>query len=1183
MTARKSRNSLSASEEVWRRTVGSEGTQARESITKRIAELSPEKRQLLEQLLLKEGVASTHRAIAPRRTNARSLPLSFAQQRLWFVDQLVPGNPIYNIFAPVSFDEEIKVAALERSLNEIVRRHETLRTTFTTSDGQPFQLIAPSLSLPLPVIDLRHRSAQEREADAQRIASAEASRPFDLSRGPLLRATLLRLDDKQSVLLLTMHHILTDGWSMGILFHELRTLYQAYCEGRESPLPELPIQYADYAIWQRQWLQGPVLDKQLAYWRQQLAELPVLQLPTDYPRPAVPSFRGASHYLTIPQRVTEALRELSQREGATLFMTLLAAFQTLLQRYSGQQQIVVGSPIAGRNRAEIEGLIGFFVNTLVLRTDFQGEPSFRELLRRVREVCLGAYAHQDVPFEKLVEELQPDRDLSRNPLFQVTLELFSAPNVDDEPPTATSGWLDIDKGTAVFDVTFHLWDGPEGISGQIEYSTDLFKETTIARLSEHFQVLLAGIVADPDRRVSHLPLLTDSERRTLLCEWNRTEWESPSEATVHGLFEQQVAVRPEAVAAVFGTEQVSYRELNERANQVAGYLRRQGISREELVGLCMERSVEMVVGMLGIVKAGGAYVPIDVEYPVQRVRYMVQDAALRVVLTMQHLRERFLQTDVAPGQAGAWAKQPKVICLDTDWEVIGRESKENTDSVVNAENLAYVIYTSGSTGEPKGVCVPHRAITSLVRNTNYVRLESSDIVAQASNSSFDAITFELWGALLNGARLVGITKGVALSPRDFAAQISEQGISTLFLTTALFNQLASEVPAAFKPLRQLLFGGEAVDPVPVRKVLKGDSPERLLHVYGPTECTTFATWYLVEDVPEDATTVPIGRPIRNTEVYVLDQHLQPLPTGLPGLLFIGGCGLARGYLRRPDLTALSFIPHPFSSQPGARLYCTGDRVRYGEDGVLEFLGREDQQVKVRGYRIELGEIEAVLEQMEGVQRAVVEVMEEGGRAEKRLVAYLVAAEQGHERERPGIGEVRRHLRERLPEYMVPALVMWMERLPLTPNGKLDRRALPAPDRSRPEMEGNFVAPQTAIEEKLAGIWAELLSLDSVGVQDNFFECGGHSLLATQLISRVRNVFQVELPLRRLFDAPTVAGLAIAIEEAKQTSRDETPKIVPISRERHRVKVSASGALEIPEALKQDLSEQRRTNEKNTPT
>jgi amino acid adenylation domain-containing protein len=490
----------------------------------------------------------------------------------------------------------------------------------------------------------------------------------------------------------------------------------------------------------------------------------------------------------------------------------------------------------------------------------------------------------------------------------------------------------------------------------------------------------------------------------------------------------------------------------------------------------------IVVGMLGIMKAGGAYVPVDVEYPWQRVRYMLEDAGLRVVLTMKHLRERFSQVDVESDQTDAWAKQPKVICLDTDWEVVGRESKENTDSGVSGENLAYVIYTSGSTGEPKGVCVPHRAITSLVPNTNYVRLESSDVVAQASNSSFDAITFELWGALLNGARIVGITKDVALSPRDFAAQISEQGINTLFLTTALFNQLASEVPAAFKPLRQLLFGGEAVDPVSVRKVLKGDSPERLLHVYGPTECTTFATWYPVEDVPEEAATVPIGRAIKNTEVYVLDQHLQPLPIGLPGMLFIGGSGLARGYLHRPDLTALSFIPHPFSSTPGARLYRSGDRVRYREDGTLEFLSREDQQVKVRGYRIELGEVEAVLEQMEGVQRAVVEVIEEGGRAEKRLVAYL-AAEQENEQERPSVREVRRYLRERLPEYMVPSALMWIERLPLTPNGKLDRRALPAPERSRPEMEGTFVAPQTAIEKTLAGIWAELLSLDSIGVQD----------------------------------------------------------------------------------------------------
>jgi amino acid adenylation domain-containing protein len=817
-------------------------------------------------------------------------------------------------------------------------------------------------------------------------------------------------------------------------------------------------------------------------------------------------------------------------------------------------------------------LIGFFVNTLVLRTEMSGDPCFRELLGRVREVCLGAYAHQDVPFEKLVEELQPERNLSRNPLFQVTLELFNSPNSDDVPPTATLGSLEIDQRTAVFDVTLHLLESSEGLSGQFEYSTDLFEAATIARLAEHFQTMLEGIVSNPDQRLSQLPLLTKSEQQQLLVEWNATQADYPGDAVIHQLFELQAGHTPEAVAVVFDGAQLTYGELNRQANQVAHYLRSQGVGPDVLVGLCVERCMEMVVGMLGILKAGGAYVPLDPEYPTERLSFMAGDTAMTVLLTQQRLRQLFQFPDSGPSAT------PSLICLDSDWEEIGQESGENVKSGVTAQNLAYVIYTSGSSGKPKGVCVPHRAITRLVCNTNYVKLSSSDRIAQASNSSFDAVTFEIWGALLNGAQLVGITKDVALSARDFAAQIRQQGISTLFLTTALFNQVASEVPEAFNSVRHLLFGGEAVDPGWVNEVLKHNPLNRLIHVYGPTESTTFATWYLVGDVPEKAITVPIGRPITNTEVYVLDQHLQPVPVGVPGQLYIGGAGLARGYLNRPELTAQQFIPDPFSAEPGARLYQTGDRVRYRDDGNMEFLGRLDQQVKLRGYRIEPGEIEAVLVRHPGVRAAVVEVFE-GARRDKRLVAYVVARQD----QSLTVSELRDFVKAKLPEYMVPSAVVWLEALPLTPNGKLDRRALPAPDRARPEGEETFVAPRTPVEAELAGIWVELLGLSRVGVRDNFFECGGHSLLATQLVSRVRNVFQVELPLRRLFDTPTVAGLAEAIENAQDLGRDRAPKIVPISREQHRVKVPTSGVLEIPDVLKQDLSERRRDDEKETPT
>ena len=942
--------------------------------------LSPEKRSLIDNLLKEEGIDSEGPERISRREPAEHYPLSFAQQRLWFLDQLVPGSPFYNIPAAIPIQYPINVEHFERALNEIIRRHESLRTTFAIHNGEPVQIIAPSLQLSLSVIDLRHLTPSERDQEAQRLAGAEAQQPFDLMKGPLIRAQLIQKGYSEWVFLVTMHHIVADGWSMGVFFQEFTAIYGAFSVGRPSPFPELPIQYPDFSVWQREWLQGEVLEEQLDYWRAQLEDLPTLQLPTDRTRPSVQSHHGAYETLQLPIRLTSALRQLGREEGATLFMVLLAGFGTLLHRYSGQDDIAIGSPIANRNRSEIEGLIGFFVNTQVLRVDYGGESSFREILGRVREVAFGAYAHQDLPFEMLVERLQPDRDLGRNPLFQVIFQLLNTPGNNQHVPAQTG--INVQYGTAKFDIEFDLWESGGRLIGRIEYSTDLFDAETIQRLAAHYQRLLEAAVAAPDEPIWTLPLLTDSEREEILIDWNATETDYPREATLAQLFEEQASHTPEAIALVYGDETMSYRVLNERANRLAHALRKEGVDAGSLVGLCLERSAAMVVGLLGIIKAGGAYLPMDVSYPKERLQFMVEDTGVEWVLTQSTQESVLSELNVRLLPLGNGGE------LEETTAARGSDGLENPPITVGPNNLAYVIYTSGSTGIPKGAAIPHKAVIRLVKEANYVQLNESDRVAQVSTISFDASTFEIWGALLNGSQLVGITKEVALSPRIFASQLASKEITTLFLTTALFNQLIREIPGCFNGLRHMLFGGEAVDPRWVRRALHNAPPERLLHVYGPTETTTYATWYLIEEVPNGASTVPIGRPISNTTVFVVDRHDQPVPVGVPGELLIGGDGLAHGYLHREELTAERFIPHPFSDDPNERLYRTGDLVRWRADGELEFLGRLDHQVKVRGYRIELGEIESALIQHEGVREAVVVIREEvaGG---KRIVAYVV--------------------------------------------------------------------------------------------------------------------------------------------------------------------------------------------------
>jgi amino acid adenylation domain-containing protein len=954
---------------------------------RQIGPLSGDRRALLDLLLAEEGLAKSNAQLIPRRAPGQRVPLSFAQQRLWFLDQLAPGNSFYNVPAAQRLRFPANVGVLEQALTAIVHRHESLRTRFAVADGGPAQLVEEAALVEVPVIDLEPLDAVEREREGARLAVEEAGAPFDLARGPLLRAKLLRFGPTDWLFLLTVHHIVADGWSLGVVFRELAALYEAFALGRPSPLPELAVQYPDFSLWQREWLQGERLGRQLEYWRRRLDGLPVLGLPTDRPRPAVQRYRGASQSFTLPPALAEELRELARTEQATMFMVLLAGFKALLARYCLQDDIVVGAPVAARSRPELEPLIGFFVNSLVLRTDLSGDPSFRELLRRVREMALGAYAHQDLPFEMLVEKLQPERDLSRNPLFQVVFQVVSAPTgnrADDA--------VHVERGAAALDIHLSIVDGPDGLAGTLEYDTDLFEADRMVRLAGHYRTLLEGAVAEPEQPLSGLPVLTLGERRQLLRDWTNTRCPYPDDRTVDALFAQQAQTSPDAPALQYGNQIRSYAQLDAYANQLAHQIRSHQITAGTPIAVCLACSLELITSLLAILKAGAAYLPLDPAYPHHRLAQMLTDSATPLLITSSdHL------ANLPPHPHTLLVDQPPTHHHPTT----------PPSATTSSGSPAYVMYTSGSTGQPKGVTIPHRAVIRLVKNTEYVQLGPTDRVAQVSNVSFDASTFEIWGALLNGAALVGITKDVALSPHEFAAQLRADRITTLWLTTALFNQVASEVPDAFATLRNLLVGGSALDPHWIREVLKHGPPERLLNGYGPTEGTTFTTCHLIRDVPEHATSIPIGTPIANTSVYVLDPHRNPVPIGIPGELYIGGDGLALGYWNRRELTAERFVPDPFGAQLSSHLYRTGDLVRWLPDGTIEFLGRLDEQVKIRGFRVEPGEVEAILGEHEAVQESVV-APQDDRHGDKRLVAYVVPKRGYRERaDGPSRDELRR--------------------------------------------------------------------------------------------------------------------------------------------------------------------------------
>jgi len=1085
---------------------------------------------------------------APAASGSGQIPLSFSQQRLWFLDQLDPGSFTYNLFSAYRLKGELNVAALEQSSREIVRRHEVLRTVFKSEGGNPVQVVLPTLAITIPVFDLRGTvSEEDRWAEVRRVVKEEAQRPFDLATGPLLRITLLQLADDEYVLLRAMHHIVSDGWSGGVLFRELAALYEAFSNGQPSPLADLTTQYTDYAVWQRQWFQGEILESQLAYWKKQLENIPTLQLPTDRPRPVLQSSRGGRQYFSLSNTLSSELKELSSQHGATLFMTLLAAFQTLLSRYSGQTDIAIGSPVAGRSRREFESLIGFFLNTLVLRTDLSGNPTFVEAMTRVREMCLGALSHQELPFEKLVEELQPERDLGHNPLFQVTFAFQNTPRFAPQLSGVRVNQLEVDTGIARFDLHLFMEEIDGQLRGYCDYDTDLFDAATIERMVGHFQTLLEGIIANPDLRISELPLLGQVERNRLLTEWNDTRREYPKDKCIHELFEEQVERSPDAVAVVFEEQQLTYKELNGRASQVAHYLRKLGVGPESLVAICMDRSLDMIVALLGILKAGGAYVPLDPSYPQERLAFMLEDTKAGVLVTQRHLADglhRRSKIEDGDSQDSVLPSQAKVICVDADWNEITKESSDNPISATIPENLAYVIYTSGSTGRPKGVAMRHRPLCNLVswQLENFTFSEARTL--QFASLSFDVSFQEIFSTWCSGGILILIPEELPRDPVELLQCLEKQAVERLFLPVVALQQLADTADQegiTQLRIREIITAGEQLCITSSIVNLLTRLPDcKLRNHYGPSESHVVSAFTLPDTRSDWTLFPPIGKPIANTQIYILDAHLQPVPVGVTGELHISGDGLARGYLNRPELTAEKFIPNPFSGDPKSRLYRTGDLARYLPDGNIEFLGRIDEQVKIRGYRIELGEIETALSQHPVVRRSVVMVREDSP-GNKRLVAYVVLSQD----QVSTASELRSFLREKLPEYMVPSGFVFLESLPLTPNGKVDRRALPVIDQSRPELEQSFEAPRTLIEEIVAQIWAEVLKVEKVGVHDNFFDLGGHSLLAAQLVSRIRDAFRIELPLRNLFEAPTVGGVANHIELFRQqTAGLRTLPIVP---------------------------------------
>ncbi|WP_133822061.1 non-ribosomal peptide synthetase, partial [Tahibacter aquaticus] len=1075
-----------------------------------------------------DAQATSAYAEIPRAGRDAPLPLSFAQQRLWFLDQLdAAASVAYHIPLALRLSGELDRAALQATLDRIVARHEILRTRFVSIDGEPRQQIVAAAAFVLGDHDLRALPPAGQAAEIDALAAAEAQAAFDLASGPLIRGRLLQLAGREHVLLLTQHHIVSDGWSIGVLVQEVSTLYAAFCAGLPDPLPGLSIQYADYANWQRQRLQGPLLQQQIAFWSAHLRGAPaLLELPTDHPRPLLQSHAGRSLRFALPAELSRGLHALSQRSGTSLFMTALAGWSLLMSRLSGQDDVVVGSPVANRLHAQVEPLIGFFVNTLALRVRLQPQLSVAELLQQVRQTTLDAYAHQELPFEQVVEVLQPARSLAHSPLFQTLLSLNNtAVNEADGDslltlPGLSLSRLEAEQGSTHFDLSLSLSEADGQLQGAIEYASDLFDAATIARWLGYWQCLLEAMVADSSQCIASLPLLSAQEREQLHCAFNASQADYPRDSNIAAQFEAQVQRAPQAIALVGQRESLSYAELNRRANRIAHALLALGVQPDDRVAICAERSVELLVGMLGILKAGAAYVPLEPSYPAERLAYLLRDCAPAAVLLQAPLRERLQHDAVVPlltlAEAGA-----------------GQHEHNPPLAALQARDLAYVMYTSGSTGTPKGVMVEHRNVLRLAINGGYAPIGADDCIAHCANPAFDASTWEIWAALLNGARVLVVPADVVLEPARLNRALVEGGVTALWLTVGLFNEYVDALGEAFAQLQHLLIGGDALDPRSVARLLgSAQRPRRLLNGYGPTETTTFATTHEITAVGDPRRSIPIGRPIGNTQVHILDAQGQPVPLGVAGELHIGGDGVARGYLNQPQLTAERFVADPFSQVADARLYKTGDLGRWLADGTIEYRGRNDFQVKIRGFRIELGEIQAVLARHALVSEALVLAAGEGNA--KRLVAYIVTAAADdaalHE-------ELRTQLATQLPAYMLPSAFVSLARLPLTANGKIDRAALPLPE----QQAAVFVAPQGEIETALAAIWSRVLQLDAIGRDADFFALGGHSLLATRVTGEIARSLGKPLAVRALFEHPTLQRLAAHLDAQATAACEAIPQ------------------------------------------
>jgi amino acid adenylation domain-containing protein len=1102
-------------------------------VTNRRSGLSEAKRALLEARL--RGGAPKSPTGIPRRSQAGPARLSFAQERLWLIEQLEPGNTAYNISRVFRCKALLDEHALNQALNEIIARHESLRTSFAQIDGQALQVIAPEIVVSLRVEDLTE--SPNHADELKRIANEEARRSFDLSQAPLFRVRLLRLGEHDHALLLSMHHIISDLWSLQIFHRELSALYEAHASGQQPGLPllvEPPVQYADYAAWQRHQFEQDKGSRTVEYWRQQLANAPkTLSLPTDKQRPLRLSFRGGFETRSLSKELRQKLNALARQENVSLFMIVLAAFNVLLHRYSNQEDILVGVPMTGRNRLETESLIGFFVNTVVLRSDLSGEPSFRELVKRTRQMTLAAYQNQDLPFERLVQALQPSRGIGHSPFFQVMLDVQSAGSA------ATNNWqvdeVEIDRGGSRADLLLFVTEKSDSLDCWLEYSSDLFEPETAARMLGHFEAVLAGIVENPDRNISEIELLTAAEREQL--QQRHAVQNYPANQTLVELLEQQIERSPDAIALTFANEQLTYRELDQRANQLANHLLQVGVTSGELVPLCLERSIDLVVGILAVLKTGAAYLPLDPTYPADRLNFMIADSGARVLLTQTEHKDKFRN------------KQVSVVCLDEERQAIDAAGHAGPRGNTSPQDLAYVIYTSGSTGSPKGVCVTHANVVRLFSSTEQsFHFNQDDVWTLFHSYAFDFSVWELWGALLYGGRLVIVPYWISREPKEFHRLLRQEKVTVLNQTPSAFRQLIQADTAAQDDelnLRLVIFGGEALELSSLRPWWERHDETRpqLVNMYGITETTVHVTYRPLTKADLTEGRSVIGAALGDLQVYVLDRKQRLAPLGVPGEMYVGGAGLSRGYLNRRELTAERFIPHPFSSTPGERLYRTGDVARYLPNFDLEYLGRSDRQVKVRGFRIELGEIEAVLGQLENVQECVVlPFVEETG--DQQLTAYIVSN---------GAGELdrellRAYLRERLPAHMVPAYFVALSEFPLTPNGKLDREALPAPEKSRGDGAKAFVAPRTDAEVRLAKMWSEVLGRKEIGIHDNFFDLGGHSLLAAQIVARVSSAFGVKLPLRNFFDQPTVAALAVFVSESAQQLPDQAATIKRLPRQ-----------------------------------